>query len=67
MNSSWKEGIQLTHLFHFLLAYLTVVWVLIALEKDQDPLYYMVNGPFNRKGNNIQLFAPTKTRQKVSA
>lgn len=48
--------------FTFSLAYLKLVWVLIALENDQDPLHYMVNGPFNRKGNNIQLFAPTKTR-----
>lgn len=46
-------------LFH--LAYLKP-WVLIALGNDQDPLHYMVNGPFNRKGNNIQLFASTKTR-----
>lgn len=48
--------------FTFSLVYLKLVWVLIALENDQDLLYYMVNGPFNRKGNNIQLFAPTKTR-----
>lgn len=48
--------------FTFSLAYLKLVWVLIVPENDQDPLHYMVNGPFNRKGNNIHLFAPTKTR-----
>lgn len=52
--------------FTFSLAYLTLVWVLTALANDQDPLHYTANRPFNRKGNNIQLFAPTKTRQKVS-
>jgi len=34
---------------------------LTAPANYQDPLHYMVNGPFNRKSNNIQLFVPTKT------
>ena len=46
----------------FLKAFLKKLWVLIALENDQHPLHYMVNGPFNRKGNNIQWCAPSKTR-----
>lgn len=46
----------------FLTAFPKRLWVLIALENDQHPLHYMANGPFNRKGNNIQLFAPSKTR-----
>lgn len=54
-----------THCSTFLMAFLKRLWILIAPENDQHPLHYMVNGPFNRKGNNIQLFEPSKTRWKV--
>lgn len=49
----------------FLMTRVKRLQVLTAPANYQDPLHYMVNGPFNRKSNNIQLFVPTKTRQKV--
>lgn len=46
----------------FLMTRVKRLQVLTAPANYQDPLHYMVNGPFNRKSNNTQLFVPTKTR-----
>lgn len=58
---SWQE-ILASLISFFLMTTVKRLQVLTALANYQDPLHYMVNGPFNRKSNNIQLFVPTKTR-----